>query len=560
MTTATSAPSPPCKRPRWPILLLPYIVGIAWTCVHPILSVITGETKCRGWFIDESSLELGSLRLDAKYFPVTSRDKRQEYSTLCESLFNNGGLRDNVECIQHEEGFQVSKIVPISNAVEPAETVAIVVSAPSDTWATSDFHNAILQLISRLSDPASCPWLAKNILVVSSTCNDVTMHSTVSLFLDSYLGSTQISPLATQFSFGILRNVLVVDINVNETDASFANEIRILPHGRKGVLPNMDLVFGTMSMYSRSSFLRSNTNMVMHSYGKLSRTWKDQIPSSLSPFAQQWAFELASMFLFAYQLAMGPHPPHFKALEKGIDALTIEVDLFGRQANANAVECVQKLEGVVRSLSNLHERLHHSITQYLLPSPTKFVSHAEYLIPNLLILLPLAIRAVTLVLFDIQRFDFGTLQVVLVVGCTCLILSLIAFRTRSESVMNALYVILFVYMCFGTPVRKDQQPVAYGQSLQFLTCLVAIYMHVPLVMAHVSLAFPSILVWSSLIAFPSFPVTKTLWQRVKRPMVLVSAILSLLLVPNQIFAGNFTPYVTTVFMPLSMLLSLLWLI
>ncbi len=535
-------------------------MGIAWTCVHPILSVITGETKCRGWFIDESSLELGSLRLDAKYFPVTSRDKRQEYSTLCESLFNNGGLRDNVECIQHEEGFQVSKIVPISNAVEPAETVAIVVSAPSDTWATSDFHNAILQLISRLSDPASCPWLAKNILVVSSTCNDVTMHSTVSLFLDSYLGSTQISPLATQFSFGILRNVLVVDINVNETDASFANEIRILPHGRKGVLPNMDLVFGTMSMYSRSSFLRSNTNMVMHSYGKLSRTWKDQIPSSLSPFAQQWAFELASMFLFAYQLAMGPHPPHFKALEKGIDALTIEVDLFGRQANANAVECVQKLEGVVRSLSNLHERLHHSITQYLLPSPTKFVSHAEYLIPNLLILLPLAIRAVTLVLFDIQRFDFGTLQVVLVVGCTCLILSLIAFRTRSESVMNALYVILFVYMCFGTPVRKGQQPVAYGQSLQFLTCLVAIYMHVPLVMAHVSLAFPSILVWSSLIAFPSFPVTKTLWQRVKRPMVLVSAILSLSLVPNQIFAGNFTPYVTTVFMPLIMLLSLLWLI
>jgi len=351
-----------------------------------------------------------------------------------------------------------------------------------------------------------------------------------------------------------------VDININETDASFANEIRILPQGRNGVLPNMDLVFATMSMYSRSSFLRSNTSMVMHSYGKLSRTWKGQIPSSLSPFAQQWAFELASMFLFAYQLAMGPHPPHFKALEKGIDALTIEVDLFGRQANANAVECVQKLEGVVRSLSNLHERLHHSITQYLLPSPTKFVSHAEYLIPNLLILLPLAIRAVTLVLFDIQRFHFGTLQVVLVVGCTCLILSLIAFRTRSESAMNAVYVILFVYMCFGAPVRKDQQPVAFGQSLQFLTCLVAIYMHVPLVMAHVSLAFPSILVWSSLIAFPSFPVTKTLWQRAKRPMVLVFAILSLSLVPNQIFAGKFTPYVTTVFMPLSMLLSLLWLI
>eukprot|EP00539_Tryblionella_compressa_P019892 CAMPEP_0178860832 /NCGR_PEP_ID=MMETSP0747-20121128/1952_1 /TAXON_ID=913974 /ORGANISM="Nitzschia punctata, Strain CCMP561" /LENGTH=83 /DNA_ID=CAMNT_0020527309 /DNA_START=595 /DNA_END=843 /DNA_ORIENTATION=+ len=82
--TATSTPLPR-KRLRRPLLLLPYIVGIAWTCVHPILSVVTGETKCRGWFIDESSLELGSLRLDAKYYPATSRDNQQGYSTLCET-------------------------------------------------------------------------------------------------------------------------------------------------------------------------------------------------------------------------------------------------------------------------------------------------------------------------------------------------------------------------------------------------------------------------------------------------------------------------------------------
>ena len=557
MTTAPTAAKSGRKRRRWPFLLLPYIVGIAWTCVHPILSVITGEPKCRGWFIDESSLDAGSLHIDAKYSAV--HHKTQGSTSLCESLSRVNGKRDNLECFRHEEGFQVAKIVPVSNAVQPSETLVLVVSEPADSWAARDFHNAILQLITRLAAPASCPWLAKMVLVVTPTRNDVNLHSTVSLFLGAYLGAPNITPLPMDFSFGILRNLLVVDIKVNETETN-TDEVRILPQGRNGILPNMDLVFATMSMFSRSSFLRSNLNMIMHSHGKLARQWKNLIPSSLTPAVRQWAFELGSMFLFMYSLAMGPDAPHNMALEKGIDSLTIEADLYGVRARSNAVECVQKLESLVRSLSNLHERLHHSITQYLLPSPTKFVSHAEYLIPNLLILLPLVIRAATLVLFDIERFDMSSLQTVGLVGLVSLVLSLTSVRTRSEKLMNILYTVVYVIICCGFSYsRTNKERQAYGQSLQFAACLVAVYTHVPLVLGHVSLAFPSALLWSALIAFPSFPFQNGFCQKVKRIFVAAFALLTIALVPNWLF-GEYSLYVTSVFMPLNMLLSILWLV
>lgn len=300
----------------------------------------------------------------------------------------------------------------------------------------------------------------------------------------------------------------------------------------------------------------------MHSYSDTVKKWKDTLPSPLSPFAQQWALELGSMFLFMYHLVVGPELPHAVALDKGIDSLTIQVDLYGPNARSHAVESVQTLQVVLRALSNLHERLHHSITQYLLPSPTKFVSHAEYLIPNLLLLLPLVIRAVTLVLFDIQRFDFRALQTVLVVGLVSGVLSVIALRTNNTSIMNALYAIIYISLCFGgistVSPTKDQRK-TYAQSLQFAICLVAIYMHVPLVLGHVSLAFPSALVWTVAIAFPSFPIPGTLWQRIKKPVVQLFVLLSLVSTTNWVF-GRYTLFVTTVFMPLHILVTILWLI
>ena len=314
------------RKRRWlPFLLAPYFLGIAWTCVHPILSIVTGEAKCRGWFIDDNSMETTYLRLSPqKYLPADPHP--QGLSSLCDSLYRSrNNLRDNVECLRCEEGLEVARVVPVSNSVAPtAETIAIVVPVPDD-WLASDFHNAILQLITRLSSPSSCPWLAKTVLVVSPVEKGASLHATVSSFLNVYLGdlssSNVTSSLPMEYTTGILRNLLVLDIRVIETGSE--NELRILPQGRHGLLPNMDLTFAVMSMYSRIL----NGHIIMHSYGEISKKYKRRMPVGLSVAIQQWAFDLGNMFLFSYSLAMGPYPPHYVALDKGIDSLTIEGDL-----------------------------------------------------------------------------------------------------------------------------------------------------------------------------------------------------------------------------------------
>ena len=53
----------PVRRLRPLVYILPYLVGIAWTALHPLLSVVTGESKCRGAYIDENGLDVHRYRI-----------------------------------------------------------------------------------------------------------------------------------------------------------------------------------------------------------------------------------------------------------------------------------------------------------------------------------------------------------------------------------------------------------------------------------------------------------------------------------------------------------------
>ena len=43
---------------------IPYFIGLAWFISHPIVSVITGELKCRGMYVDEHQLDIPSLQTE----------------------------------------------------------------------------------------------------------------------------------------------------------------------------------------------------------------------------------------------------------------------------------------------------------------------------------------------------------------------------------------------------------------------------------------------------------------------------------------------------------------
>lgn len=528
------------NRRLYLLLVVPYVLGIAWACAHPVVSIITGELKCRGWFIDENSLDAGNFRFDTRLNPNVSGDSTEN---MCEAL----AATDNIECYIHASSFAIAKVVPISNAITPVSEAIVLVIPASNDWYRSRFHNAMLQLITRLASASTTPWLAKTVFIVAPTSTAIPLEETVSSFMDAYLGGGDHTlMLPPSYTTAMIRNLLVLDIQTEERPD---NQVLILPQGRRGALPNMDLVFLMVTVFSRAKFMDQryyNTQIVMHPYDEPS--WTTTATKS------RYLSELVHMLLFAKTLAIGPYAPHAPALRKGIDALTFQVRFSSnaaasQHAAAFSFDIVERLEGVVRALSNLHERLHHSLTQYVMPSPLKFVSHSEYLIPNLLLLLPCVIRAVSLVLVELDDgYDVGgALQVTVAVWAVAV--GVYQASQMMESTMHLNGLVVLLYGAVPWICRRRNKKIS--QTLHFCTCLCAVYVILPLTLGHVALAFPTTLLFSLLIAIlpqrrlPN--VVKLLVCFGTSPPVLVANVF-----------GYYSSYVIFAYLPLHLLLSILW--
>ena len=547
--------SPECKRRRkvrTVHLVIPFAIGIVWFLLHPIVSVVTGELKCRGSFIDESALEPGNLRVapyptDRTKLPrlnqangkqaqdgggddggggglcaaissasvqrspfVLTRSRRiggQETAGEWMELISQG----NIVChTQHKftssstkhghlSSFDVVKIEPSSPAVSSEAVVLVVNPPPSDgDWSSSDMHLYYLGLIGRLADPNSTPWLSKTVLVVAprliggldssngAVTRDDILAKTTEAFLESYLefgeGGNRLPP---SFSSKMVRQILVVDTDAAPSPSSSSGintpKLRILPQGRRGILPNLDFVFALGKAFGGGTILKEG-GISMHQGNEAE--WIDTIDKLFhnvlprGQYFRQWLSDLLRMIAFSKELILGPHPPHSVALDRGIDAVTIRSSLPSQHAAAGA-ELVQKLEQSLRALCNLHERLHHSVTQYLLPSDKKFVSNGEYIFPSVLVLLPLAARATSLALVDIERFSIRTAALISaicfgVAGCAwVLMLGLGQGVVNNFGLINA--VIAGAYMLGLLGMNKvwggcDEND---RRSIQFVACLFA---------------------------------------------------------------------------------------
>merc|ERR1711935_1180395 len=113
----------------------------------------------------------------------------------------------------------------------------------------------------------------------------------------------------------------------------------------------------------------------------------------------------------------------------------------------------------------------------------------------------------------------------------------------------------------------------FGQSVQFTACILSIYLHVPIGLSHVSLALPSALFWTPLLAFPSYHHRRTTTKKkgyIRMFVGLVRHILALLVLvciwPPMAAtligldaSTVHSVYVGVVFVPLYVMLSILWL-
>ena len=508
-------------RPRPPFrlrlrhLLAPYLAGLAWFLLHPLASVVTGELKCRGAFIDENSLEPGMLRA-RPYLPSGSSAYRRDRGgggedddkndddgedpampwSLCDAVaaaevsvppFAGGGIgtgtgtrtrtgtggpppppspriralasMGNVMCLSPPGApYDVVRIVPAGPPAEPAEALVLVAGGPggssgtAEDWDRSGLHGSLLELVGRLADPAAAPWLAKTVLLVVPR-HGREVGEAAAAFVGSYLGGGggqgqgqgQGQRLPPSITSCLLRAALVIETGEGAPGAP--PDLRLLPQGRGGILPNLDLFFAVAKVFGTDyggmmaagrAWRGGRIRAYPASLGwadraeRAAEAWAGSSSSSsasgggggplglprLPPSAARYASDLIGLLAFGATQVAGPFPPHGPFLDRGIDALTLWVGLpppggggggGGREGGGTAAaagggkqqleaDLVQGLERTVRALSNLHERLHHSVTQYLLPGPAKFVSNGEYTYPGVLVLLPLALRAAGLVL------------------------------------------------------------------------------------------------------------------------------------------------------------------
>ncbi len=302
--------------------------------------------------------------------------------------------------------------------------------------------------------------------IINSNVNvgeQIPLVNVVDVFIASYMGGWVIHnfvwPLPPNFTFAMIWLLLVLsNIDVEDVDrtiirglSSFSSsssslpwlEVRILPQGISGALPNLDLVFAMYSSLQshmegklkklKSMYYGGLADYRTHPFGG---EMEEHVINALKPVGAVIRLKDSGMMVHHYILSLNSVvvttaylscQPHSSALNHGINALTIKVQVLDNRDScllsthpnyANLTCCVEHL---LHSISNLHKHLHHSIAQYVMPSPTKFVSHREYIYPLILVSLPMVVRAAMLTLIDLRRFQFLHVGMVLITVCLALL-------------------------------------------------------------------------------------------------------------------------------------------
>jgi glycosylphosphatidylinositol transamidase len=651
------------KRPTL-LLITPYLLGLIWTALHPLVSIVTGELKCRGIYIDENGLDVHRHRVES--YPVgrlKAADRRliARYNSsiidtgMCDALDSWGVTGASVECLRHrptnEVAFDVVKISPsIGPVVQSPEAIVLVINDAiiGDWYGESDLNASILHLIQRLGNKKDCPWLAKTVFVVSGiVCgmdnatnsadeSSLQLDELVETFLSAYSGkqpihetTAPITPLPPHFTNPLLRSVLVLS-NIPTTDepSTQQTEVRILPHGKKGTLPNLDLVFATAisfqsrdkSGYQARSMFYGDSEFRVHPFPEVETAVVNTMERFLNVISgdsiekalgiknnkmrkafMQYAKDTGGLLGFMGASMLDKAAPHFPALERGIDSLTIELRVPPQAPTEVATstplihthfaDTARVTEHLLRAISNLHERLHHSVAQYTLPSMSKFVSHGEYIFPAILVSLPMVARAAMLALRDVQRYRFkfvGTIMGSIGVS-TALIYLWSGYHNKEleehnnsfidwAGVLVYLVVHLAVVLIARRTLRKEVSKWfkhsprddtgdildEHQKSLRFVACLFGVYLHAPLLLSNYSLGLPSATFWSPLLAIFMFLPSSLAKHKIGlRVISYLAKIAVLIAFCPQFFLirifGTYNAYVTLVDTPLHLMLSALWL-
>lgn len=257
-------------------------------------------------------------------------------------------------------------------------------------------------------------WMAKDIILVLS---DESLNAELGLkkWVEDYLGvdnseekNEEKRSLATRH--GAIQAAIVLDIEPASTLAGFS----VSMVGFNGQLPNLDLFNSFVSVCNHEGFYEEEIELTdiptsARPYftilvDKISELWMELAPKELKDLVKNPTKEVFGLFGFMLNQAIGvPTGDHGVFNSYRIDSMTVHNvpnGLYNRRHNQLVTGRI--LEGTVRTLNNLLEKLHQSFYYYLLPSSSRYLAIGDYMIPLGLILAGSTLK-VALVLISLKH-------------------------------------------------------------------------------------------------------------------------------------------------------------
>nr|CAH8863206.1 unnamed protein product [Trichobilharzia regenti] len=165
--------------------------------------------------------------------------------------------------------------------------------------------------------------------------------------------------------------------------------VDILPEGPNGLLANLDLTNTVVRLAESHSIV---TRVNRQSYAYTRGTYQTRMNDMLGLMEAVWT-----------QSTNSPSGLHGPLINYQIPAITLRGNYKKRTDDPRSSEILyvmRLLEGILRSLNNLQERLHQSFWYYLLPNPYRYISIGVYMPPVLIMILSLLLKPLLFWIFS----------------------------------------------------------------------------------------------------------------------------------------------------------------
>lgn len=212
-------------------------------------------------------------------------------------------------------------------------------------------------------------WLAKNVILLYMDTSNVTLHAGLKAWM------THIMDGHFDRRIGQVQQAVIFDVSVSDKGKAKGNRVNLKIHGWNGQLPNLDM------------YMVARKNVELHAPRGTTISMHDS--SASSPVIDK----ILSFIKFMFHHSMGlPDGGHAEMLERGIDAVTLQLQFSGDSHGVKGA--LQIAEGVVRTLNNLQETLHHATGLYALSGPYGLIDIGMYMSCVVLLLLAQVLKTI----------------------------------------------------------------------------------------------------------------------------------------------------------------------